>query len=219
MPFHLDNRLWILDSGKKSAIYNLKSKIWRPRRPGFTLIELLVVIALIGILASFAITSFNNAQQKGRDSRRKADLNAVKAALELARGDCVGGDWYPQGGTTTNEGIRYAGLLTYLRNTNLNYLKSLPLDPLNGDANYYYGYTTYTSGSGFLDASATVPGCPDTTGGKTRDGSLDYRLTARLENTSDPQIADSKAKCPWSSSFANLTDYTSVANVYVICND
>src|SRR3990167_4751352 len=94
MPFHLDNRFWILDSGKKFAIYNLKSKISKVKR-GFTLIELLVVIAIIGILATFVIASFSSAQGRGRDSRRKADLDAVKKALELAKADCTGGAYYP----------------------------------------------------------------------------------------------------------------------------
>src|SRR3990167_8762783 len=95
MPFHLDSGFWMLDVRKASIIYNLKSKIWRPRRPGFTLIELLVIIAIIGILASFAIASFTSAQAKGRDSRRKADLDAMKKALELYKSDTTGGKWFP----------------------------------------------------------------------------------------------------------------------------
>src|SRR3989337_1417955 len=66
------------------------------KRKGFTLIELLVVIALIGILASFAIASFTSAQAKGRDSKRKADLNAVRTDLDLNRQDCISGSWYIQ---------------------------------------------------------------------------------------------------------------------------
>ena len=181
---------------------------------GFTLIELLVVIAIIGMLASFAIASFNSAQAKGRDSRRKADLNAVKTALELAKQDCRGGSWYPLGTGGSVEGNRYAFLGFYLKNTNLNYIKIVPLDPLNGDVNYYYGYTNST---------ITLDVCTETTGAMTRDGSTEYRLTARLENTSDPQIAASKTKCPFATFPADtgqtLDDYTSVANVYVICND
>lgn len=52
-------------------------------RPGFTLIELLVTIAIIVLLVAAATASWNNAQQKGRDSRRKADLKAVQQALEI----------------------------------------------------------------------------------------------------------------------------------------
>ena len=48
----------------------------------FTLLELLVVIAIIGILVSLAAASFNNAQRKSRDARRKDDLQAVQTGLE-----------------------------------------------------------------------------------------------------------------------------------------
>ena len=63
-----------------ATINNQQLTINRKHR-GFTLIELLVVIALIGILASFAIASLSSAQAKGRDAKRKNDLNAVKKAL------------------------------------------------------------------------------------------------------------------------------------------
>src|SRR3990167_9847267 len=65
------------------------------KRRGFTLIELLVVIAIIGILASFAIASFTSAQAKGRYSRRKADLDAIRKAGELAKTDSTGSKYYP----------------------------------------------------------------------------------------------------------------------------
>lgn len=49
----------------------------------FTLIELLVVIAIIGVLMAAATVSYVNAQQKGRDNKRKSDLKGVQQALEL----------------------------------------------------------------------------------------------------------------------------------------
>jgi len=61
------------------------------RSRGFTLIELLVVIAIIGLLASIILASLNTARQKGRDSRRLADLKEIANALELANnGTAVG---------------------------------------------------------------------------------------------------------------------------------
>lgn len=51
--------------------------------PGFTLIELLVVISIIAILMAVATVSYANAQQKGRDNKRKSDLKAIQQSLEL----------------------------------------------------------------------------------------------------------------------------------------
>lgn len=49
---------------------------------GFTLVELLVVISIIAILSVVAVTLFGNAQKNARDGRRRADIDAIAAALE-----------------------------------------------------------------------------------------------------------------------------------------
>jgi len=164
MPFHLDNRFWILDSGKKSEIYNLKSKISKVKR-GFTLIELLVVIAIIGILASFAIASFTSAQAKGRDSRRKSDLDAIKKALELFKGDTTGSAKYPN--TTTGSLV------------SLNYMRTLPADPSSSSTNY--NYTPFRA-----DGSTACAG-GDTLATASGGNCETFRLYACLENVNDSQ--------------------------------
>ncbi|MFA7244434.1 MAG: prepilin-type N-terminal cleavage/methylation domain-containing protein [Patescibacteria group bacterium] len=89
----------------------------------FTLIELLVVVAIIGILATIIIISYTNAQAKARDNKRKADIQAIAAAIEAFHADRrvypydavnvpAGQNWYrvrscnslsnPDGGPNTN---------------------------------------------------------------------------------------------------------------------
>ncbi|MES2436675.1 MAG: type II secretion system protein [Patescibacteria group bacterium] len=50
-------------------------------KKGFTLIELLVVIAIISLLSSVVFTATNVARAKARDTRKLADANQVKTAL------------------------------------------------------------------------------------------------------------------------------------------
>lgn len=49
---------------------------------GFTLVELLVVISIIAILSVLGISLFSGVQQKARDTERRAEINAIKDALE-----------------------------------------------------------------------------------------------------------------------------------------
>ena len=50
----------------------------------FTLVELLVVIAIIGLLASVAVASLNNAMIKSRDAKRIGDIAQITKAIELS---------------------------------------------------------------------------------------------------------------------------------------
>lgn len=52
---------------------------------GFTFIELLVVITIIGIIFASAIVSYNSVSLKSRNTRRKADVEAIRQSLELCR--------------------------------------------------------------------------------------------------------------------------------------
>jgi type II secretion system protein G len=145
---------------------NLKSK------SGFTLIELLVVVAIIGLLASVVLASLNSARAKARDARRKEDLHNIRLALEFYR-DTYGA--YPPtksqtlcGGTDSwAESNGNCGGQWLTTDVNFyNYMKNVPVDPLNtgvnagwGDGNYVYSYTV--------------------------SGGDNYELIAQLENTGD----------------------------------
>lgn len=160
---------------------NHTSQIKRSKtKRGFTLIELLVVIAIIGILATFIVASFNNAQAKSRDARRKSDLDALKKALELYKSDTAGGSYYPNV-------ITVANLVT------AGYIRQMPADPRGATFNDYAA--NYFEGPASCTTACT-----------------DYRLTANLENTQDPQIASSQLDCP-----AAYGATYAATNPYVVC--
>lgn len=83
-------------------------------KKGFTLFELLIVISIIGLLVAAASVAYSGVQQRGRDARRKEDIQAVQKALEMYYAKNVG---YPNGCTVGNEFLP-AGL---------------PVDPKSGD--------------------------------------------------------------------------------------
>lgn len=102
-------------------IFNLKRK---KARRGFTLVEILVVVTIIGALAAVGLVSYQSANKKSRDSKRKADMEQIRAALEMYRADDDKG-WYP-------------------RNLNLlvpDYMTALPVPPANSrPTRYNNGY-------------------------------------------------------------------------------
>ena len=53
------------------------------RKKSFTLIEVLIVVFILGILASLLLANFLTSLKKGRDARRKADLEQIQKALEM----------------------------------------------------------------------------------------------------------------------------------------
>ncbi|NMC35911.1 prepilin-type N-terminal cleavage/methylation domain-containing protein [Candidatus Beckwithbacteria bacterium] len=59
----------------------------KTNKRGFTLIELMVVITIIAILSAVGMSSYKTVSKKSRDSRRKADLEQIRGALELYRAD------------------------------------------------------------------------------------------------------------------------------------
>lgn len=103
-------------------------------RHGFTLIELLIVVAIIGILAAIISIVYVGAQEKSRDSKRKADLQSVASALTLFYNDKKG--YIARGGTIDDvvDGPRSAfpvnGLIQL---SEQGYLSFIPSDPLHKD--------------------------------------------------------------------------------------
>ena len=119
----------------------MKNKI---RKNAFTLIELLVVATIIGLLATIAFVSYSQLNKQSRDAKRKADLEQIRAAVEMYRSNDTDGE-YPSVTVDCNGG-------------NINpYLSSIPTDPKCVTYTYYYSATTtdYTVGA-FLEGSTST---------------------------------------------------------------
>lgn len=52
---------------------------------GYTLVELLVVVAIMAVIVGISVSGLILQQKKARDSRRKADLETIRAAFEEHR--------------------------------------------------------------------------------------------------------------------------------------
>lgn len=113
---------------------------------GFTLIEILVVATIIGLLAAGAAVTYSQFAKQSRDARRKADLEQVRAALEMCRSnDSI--NCYPVGSWSA------LSILT----GSPKYIQSLPTDPKSSVYSYYYSGTAsdYTLGA-YLEAGGTT---------------------------------------------------------------
>ena len=80
------------------------------KNSSFTLIEILVVATIIGLLAAGGIASYTQFNKQARDARRKADIEEIRAALEIYRSNT---DIYPDS----------------LSPIVPSYIKSIPVDP------------------------------------------------------------------------------------------
>lgn len=97
---------------------------------GFSLIELIVVMTIIMVISVVGIVTFTGTNKKARDSKRMADLEKVRIALELYKQE---NNSYPLDARTS--------LVS-------NFLQEWPTDPKN----YNYVYTRVSIYSYTLDA-------------------------------------------------------------------
>ena len=52
-------------------------------KKGFTFLELMLVIAILGILSTLIMGNFITSLKKGRDARRKIDIEQIQKSLEM----------------------------------------------------------------------------------------------------------------------------------------
>jgi general secretion pathway protein G len=107
-------------------------------KKGFTLLELMIVITILGILAALISGQFLQSLKRGRDTRRKSDLEQVQKALELYYEDNKS---YPTPAALSGQICAPAGCSTKA------YMQRVPGDPdgtsygYSSDGTYYRIYT------------------------------------------------------------------------------
>ena len=118
---------------------------------GFTLIEILVVATIIGLLAGGGVLSYSQFARQSRDAKRKADLEQIRAALEMYRSN--NNQYAPYIGNCSS----YQALTTPTR-----YIQSMPFDPKSSSGYFYYcniSTNDYTLGAALeTSTTACVPG-------------------------------------------------------------
>lgn len=132
---------------------------------GFTLIELLVAISLVGILSVLISLIGPSSRQYARDSRRRADLEQVRSALELYRNS---NGQYPACFPALSAGCLMTAAT--VQALTASYINPIPSDPLSGRT---YAYDP---------ADVSGGGCNDS----GSDRCVTYTLCAALEKVTAP---------------------------------
>jgi len=101
------------------------------KKSAFTLIELMIVITILGVLAAMVSGNFITSLKKGRDARRKADLEQIQRALEMYYEDKK---VYPTAGAAP--GFVFGSQFTDSVTGKI-YMQRVPNDPISGKN---YGY-------------------------------------------------------------------------------
>ncbi len=123
------------------------------KKKGFSLIELLVVATIIIVLTTIGLVSYQIANVRARDTKRKADLEQIRAALEMYRTE---NGLYP----ATKEALE------------TDYIKDLPTDPKSYTYYYVRNVSTYAyTLDAYLEGGGT-----DTADNCGAPGDCNYRV-------------------------------------------
>ncbi|HNP89485.1 MAG: Type II secretion system protein G precursor [Microgenomates group bacterium ADurb.Bin219] len=141
-----------------------KEKIQQKKnKSGFSLVELLIVFSLMGVLLSISLAALGSTRKSARDSKRKADLEQIRSALEMYRTDV---------GIYPSNLLFGTGSLSFGNDI---YLSSVPNDPLSSP--YTYVYSRLTNNSyvlcAYLETGSGNAGCGDCSSGVA----CNYRVT------------------------------------------
>ncbi len=208
---------------KKSKILALGIIKKIKTRKGFTLIELLTVVTILGILISFSTISFVSAQQKGRDGKRKTDLQTIKQALTLyyrengsypPSGNCAAAEYHSD---DPGNGFWIPRLTKYIEN--------LPKDPTQANSfSIFFAKNILPT----LDISTPVyasggggpPGNPGPNGHSYMysvvAGCSAYVLWASLESGDAQLVTNTNATCQNPKPVGSANGYSYTYNYCVI---
>jgi general secretion pathway protein G len=109
-------------------------------KKAFTLIELLVATTIIAVLIAIGTVSYSSVSRKSRDTKRRSDVEQIRAALEMYRAD-IGS--YP---------------FLELELVDSSYIPKIPVGPksdvyfytpTNVASGVYYGYTVQSTLEGY----------------------------------------------------------------------
>lgn len=134
----------------------------------FTLIELLITMIILASLALLLIGNFMSSLTKGRDSKRKGDLNQLRQAIEMFYEDRRS---YPyEKGTASNNLIdtsNYVNSNNSFIVSNKTYINRLPQDP---NSSFKYVYVTDDNVGSYYRLFSCIENSNDTSEGVSQTG-------------------------------------------------
>ncbi len=129
---------------------------------GFTLVELMVVIAIIAILAVAGLVLFTTATKNARDSKRRADVDAIAKAIEqnanpvgTPKYSAVTSSWFQNGIPADPGNFSY----TYPTTTGSQYTVCSELESGYGNSSIAGGPSTNNAGNYTTPASTVYYYC------------------------------------------------------------
>jgi len=108
------------------------------REAGLSLIEVLIVVGILAVLLLLGLQQVGTQMAKGRDARRKADLNLIKTTFEDYVSDT---SFYPPFGILDTCGDPSGTALD-------GYIHEIPCDPADGSSYLYMPYPDFGDTSG-----------------------------------------------------------------------